>query len=188
MNWSSHLQNSKQKLQRPGCENFLDYHFWFDHHISKIEEEKNCSCLVVKTIKVFFLVWSSHLQKSKQNCKRPGCEKLRTQMYRENNSIHIFNIKITINFLLNHLWWWIYVRFENCEIAIHSQSVLPQPSPPAKVRFNWEIGKIWDIILSLRRPITMITIHPTYSSEWTKKARVLQGIAWYYMVLLGIAW
>ena len=101
-----------------------------------------------KTIKVLFLVWSSHLQKSKQNCKRPGCEKLRTQMYRENNSIHIFNIKITINFLLNHFWWWIYVRFESCEIAIHSQSVVPQPSPPAKWRFDWEIGRIWDILAS----------------------------------------
>ena len=162
-----------------------------------------------KTIKVLFLVWSSHLQKSKQNCKRPGCEKLRTQMYGENNSIHIFNIKITINFLLNHLWWWIYVRFENCEIAIHSQSVVPQPSPPTKWRFDWEIGRIWDILASpctkishssfnillhliylgplqnivaiistegaRRRPILedlwpMITIHPTYSSEWTKQA------------------
>ena len=47
------------------CENFLNYCSWFDHHISK----------------------------SQTKLQAPGCEKLRTQLYRENNSIHIFNIQ-----------------------------------------------------------------------------------------------
>ena len=65
------------------------------------------------------------------------------------NDLYIYSIcKVSRNSLLNHLWWLIYVRFENCEIPIDSQSVVPQPSPPAKWRFDWEIGRIWDILAS----------------------------------------
>lgn len=95
-----------------------NYYSWF-HHISK-SQNKISSAIILD------LIITS--PKVKTKLQVPMCEKLRTQMYRENNSIHIFNIQNEWNFLLNHLWWWIYVRFENCEIPIDSQSVVPQPS------------------------------------------------------------
>ena len=75
-------------------------------------------------------------------------------MYVEDNSIHIFNIQSVQKSSFEPLMMMVYVRFENCEIAIHSQSVVPQPSPPAKWRFDWEIGRIWDILAS---PCTKIS-------------------------------
>ena len=69
-------------------------------------------------------------------------------MYLENNSIHIFNIQNDKKFSFEPLMMMVYVRFENCEITIYSQTVVPEPSPPAKWRFDWEIGRIWDILAS----------------------------------------
>ena len=117
---------------------------WF-HHISK-SQNKISRTWVWKFLLLLFLIYSSHLQNSKQNCKCL-CVKNCGPKCIEKTTPYIYSIfKMTRNFLLNHLWWWIYVRFENCEIPIDSQSVVPQPSPPAKWRFDWEIGRIWDIL------------------------------------------
>ena len=92
--------------------------------------------------------------KVKTNCKRLGVNNCGPKCI-EKTTPYIYSIfKMTRNFLLNHLWWWIYVRFENCEITIYSQTVVPEPSPPAKWRFDWEIGRIWDILAS---PCTKIS-------------------------------
>ena len=128
MNWSSHLQNSKQKLQRPGCENFLNYNFWFDHHISKIEEKKLLGPGCEKLLK-YYSWFDHHIFKSQNKIASARVVKNCGPKCIEKTTPYIYSIlKITINFLLNHLWWWIYVRFENCEIAIHSQSVFHSPA------------------------------------------------------------
>ena len=99
---------------------------WF-HHISK-SQNKISRTWVWKFLLLLFLIYSSHLQNSKQNCKCL-CVKNCGPKCIEKTTPYIYSIfKMTRNFLLNHLWWWIYVRFENCEIPIDSQSVVPQPS------------------------------------------------------------
>ena len=42
--------------------------------------------------------WFHHISKSQIKLQVPMCEKLRTQMYQENNSIHIFNIQYSFSF------------------------------------------------------------------------------------------
>ena len=115
-----------------------NYYSWF-HHISK-SQNKTSSAIILD------LIITS--PKVKTKLQVPMCENCGPKCI-EKTTPYIYSIfKMTRNFLLNHLWWWIYVRFENCEIPIDSQSVVPQPSPPAKWRFDWEIGRIWDILAS----------------------------------------
>ena len=95
-----------------------NYYSWF-HHISK-SQNKISSAIILD------LIITS--PKVKTKLQVPMCENCGPKCI-EKTTPYIYSIfKMTRNFLLDHLWWWIYVRFENCEIPIDSQSVVPQPS------------------------------------------------------------
>ena len=139
-----------------------NYYSWF-HHISK-SQNKISSAIILD------LIITS--PKVKTKLQVPMCEKLRTQMYRENNSIHIFNIQFSFEPLMMMDLCKIWKLWNRNSFTISRSTALLQSG--ALIGKSAESGTFW-LLPAPKCPILHFTIslHLIYLGPLQNNAAII---------------